>query len=220
MKKIELATELVNVINSNVILEGGSGNSKEELSKLAEKAANRNSKEELQKLLDDEIDRHSRLAKAAERKRKEYNFDNSEVGKKAVSDLRNAIKAWKEDAYQEVIDDVEKILGNSWGVYSFGSRSFEIRMKDAEGMPIFGNDIEIYYGYDYDEGYVFKANIGTTGEFNLVGDDTRKAFYIGVGKFLSSPLLQQMSGELKQYHDNVREANEAYDAKKEAYIAA
>lgn len=220
MKKIELATELVNVMNANRQLSGNHAYTEKELSNLVTKSAARNSKEALQKLLDDEIDRHDLLAMAEEHKRKEFNYDHSEEGKKAKEELHNAVDAWREDLYQEVISDVEKILGNDWGVYCFGTRSFEIKMKDGEGKPIFGNDIEIYYGYDYNEGFIFKANIGTTGEFSLMDDNDRKEFYIGVGKFMSSPLLAQMKEEMKQYHDNVREAVKAYDAKKEAYMAA
>ena len=48
----------------------------------------------------------------------------------------------------------------------------------------------------------------------------KQEFYIGFGKFLSSEKVNnELKVELKQYTDNIKEAREAYRAKKEAYIA-
>lgn len=226
MKKIEIATELVSVITLNNMMSHGRVYTDEEKAHMAVKAANANNKEKLEQLLNAELDRKARFEAAQERERRIYNFANSEEGRKAEAKMKAAIKAWKNDIIDEIHTIVNDVLGSKWEAYNITSMGFKVGLLDNNGNLIFGYSFLVRFGYDlrdvkngWEEYFKFQVNVGTMGEFEIDGN-ARQEFYIGFGKFLSSEKVNnELKNELKQYTDNVRDAREAYKAKKEAYIA-
>lgn len=198
----------------------------EEKAHMAVKAANANNKEKLEQLLSEELDRKARLEAAQERERRIYNFINSEEGREAEAEMKAAIKAWKNDIIDEIHTIVNDVLGSKWEAYNITSMGFKVGLLDNNGNLIFGYSFPVRFGYDlrdvkngWEEYFKFQVNVGTMGEFEIDGN-ARQEFYIGFGKFLSSEKVNnELKNELKQYTDNVRDAREAYKAKKEAYIA-
>ena len=226
MKKIEIATELVNVMTLNNMMSNGRVYTDEEKAHMAEKAASSNNKEKLEQLLNEELDRKARLEKAQERDRKIYNFTNSEEGRKAEAEMKASLKALKNDIIDEIHTIVNDVLGSRWEAYNITSNGFDICLLNKDGYVRFGYSFPIRFGYDlrateagWEEYFKFQANVGTMGEFEIDGN-ARQDFYIGFGKFLASEKVNnELKNELKQYTDNVKGAREAYRAKKEAYIA-
>lgn len=226
MKKIEIATELVNMKNCNRQLLGEDAYSEDEMLELADKAARINNKEALEKYLEDEVSLHSRLTEKAERERKTYNFEHSEEGRKAKDNLCNTINTLRENIYNELLSIVTNELGDGWNVYKFGNSSCEIGLKDSEGKMLWGYSFSVYYDYDLIKEnekiktvFNFKVNIGSMGSFEVGAINNIQSFYIGVGKFLASEKVNtELKSELKQFVDNIYEARKAYAAKERAYI--
>lgn len=111
MKKIEIATELVSVMTLNNMMSYGHVYTDEEKAHMIEKTANNNSKEKLEQLLSEELDRKARLETAQERERRICNFTNSEEGREAEAELKEALKAWKNDIIDEIHVIVNDVLG-------------------------------------------------------------------------------------------------------------
>lgn len=226
MKKIEIATELVNVMTLNGMMSNGRVYTDEEKAHIAEKAANANNKEKLEELLNAELDRKARIEATQERERRIYNFTNSEEGRQAEAEMKASLKAWKNNIIDEIHTIVNEVLGSRWEAYSITSTGFEVGMLDNDGNMVFGYSFPVRFGYDerdtkdgWEEYFKFQANVGSMGEFEIDGNE-RQEFYIGFGKFLASDKVNnELKNELKQYTDNVKGAREAYKAKKEAYIA-
>lgn len=230
MKKIELAKEVAILENDIRNYRGETVMEGETLDSFIKKTADRNSKD----MLETEINRLLVVRKNAKEEFYRKEFDNTEAGKNLKNKLHNDRKAWIENAYQKALATVEEVLGDDWTVGHWSSTSFEVGMKNHDVDPKsayrntqFGHEFEIYYGlgldYDYDNHkynriFEFKANVGTMGSFNINADDSQVAFYIGIGKFLASPKVQELKEELEQLHANLKGLEDTWNNAEDAYV--
>lgn len=230
MKKIELAKEVAILENDIRNYRGQEVMEGETLDNFISKTS-RQSKE----VLETEINRLINVRKNAKEDFYAKEFYNSEAGKNLHNKLSNYRKAWMEDAYQQALATVQEVLGDDWTIAHWGSTSFEVGMKNhdtdlkkAWRATQFGHEIEIYYGYnlayDYENHsckriFKFEANIGTMGSFNISADDSQAAFYIGVGKFLASPKVQELKYELEQLHKNIKETEDTWNNAEKTYVS-
>lgn len=82
---------------------------------------------------------------------------------------------------------IHELLGESWSVRYLCDRRVEFCATDADGKPIFGQTLEVYFNRkraSWDDER-FELNVGTTGSFDILDSD-RAEFYIALGTFLGA----------------------------------
>lgn len=211
MKKIELASMLVELENLKLEAQGHNRMSETVSNRLVEKNANRYGKAELVEKVTNAQAELERVKESVASEAR-YNEWMEREGKALLETLAQHELTYRNDIANEIQNILTEAVGDDWGVDFRSNTSFEVGLLETEeskhGLK-FGCTFDVYFGYEYDwrdnsKTFKFQANVPTNGSFDIDPNDDNWRFYHGLARFLgNAKAMAELKEELEQYTKNI-----------------